>query len=84
MIPERIKTFLENQKGQNRLFVDTNEILKALENKDVTLHTKIISRVRESNGESKTVETTPGRMILADSLPNNEKINFSIIIIKLF
>ena len=69
----------ENQKGQNRLFVDTNEILKALENKDVTLHTKIISRVRESNGESKTVETTPGRMILADSLPNNEKINFSII-----
>jgi len=69
----------ENQKGENRLFIDTSEILKALENKDISLHTKIISRVKDSKGNLIKVETTPGRMILADSLPNNENINFSII-----
>jgi len=69
----------ENQKGENRFFLDINEIYKALENKNVSLHTKIISRVKDSNGEVSKVETTPGRMILANSLPKNEKINFSII-----
>ena len=68
-----------NQKGENRFFLDINEILKALENKDVTLHTKIISRVIDSQGESSKVETTPGRMLLADSLPKHEKISFSLI-----
>jgi DNA-directed RNA polymerase subunit beta' len=68
-----------NQKGENRSFLDTNEILKALENKVVTLHTKIISRIRNSIGEISKVETTPGRMILANALPKNEKIDFSLI-----
>ena len=69
----------ENQKGENRFFLDINEILKALENKDISLHTKIISRVKDYQGQVSKVETTPGRMILANSLPKNEKINFSII-----
>ena len=68
-----------NQKGENRFFIDTNEILKALENKDVTLHTKIISRIKNSKGEISKVETTPGRMILANALPKSEKIDFSLI-----
>ena len=68
-----------NQKGENRFFLDTNEILKALENKDVTLHTKIISRIKNSIGEISKVETTPGRMILANALPKSEKIDFSLI-----
>ena len=69
----------ENQKGENRFFLDINEILKALENKDITLHTKIISRVKNSKEEISRVETTPGRMILANSLPKNENIDFSLI-----
>ncbi len=69
----------ENQKGENRSFLDINEIHKALENKDVSLHTKIISRIKDLHGNYSKVETTPGRMILADALPQNDKINFSII-----
>ncbi len=69
----------ENQKGENRSFLDTNEILKALENKDISLHTKIISRIKDYNGIVSKIETTPGRMILANSLPKHKKINFSLI-----
>ena len=36
---------------------DTNEILKALENKDVSLHTKIFCRVKNFNGDFSKVET---------------------------
>ena len=69
----------ENQKGENRFFLDINEILKALENKDVTLHTKILCRIKNYENEILKVETTPGRMILANSLPKNKNINFSLI-----
>jgi DNA-directed RNA polymerase subunit beta' len=69
----------ENQKGQNRFFLDINEILKALENKDVSLHTKIQSRIKDFNGDVSKVETTPGRMILSDALPKNKNIDFSLI-----
>ena len=69
----------ENQKGQNRYFLDVSEIMKALENKDITLHTKIISRIKNFKGDILKVETTPGRMILANCLPKNENINFALI-----
>ena len=65
-----------NQKGEGRSFVDTNEILKAIELKDITLHTKINVRIKNFDGSYSKVETTAGRMLLADSLPKNEKINF--------
>jgi len=68
-----------NQKGENRFFLDINEILKALENKDVSLHTKIISRVKNYKGEISKIVTTPGRMILSDALPKNENIDFPLI-----
>tara|TARA_Y100001970_G_scaffold21944_1_gene25255 strand:- start:17988 stop:22109 length:4122 start_codon:yes stop_codon:yes gene_type:complete len=69
----------EKQKGENRSFLDINEILKALENKDITLHTKIISRFKDSSDIIHRVITTPGRMILADALPNNKNISFELI-----
>ena len=69
----------DNQKGENRYFLDISEILKALENKDVSLHTKIISRIKNFKGELLKVETTPGRMILSDALPQNENISFDLI-----
>ena len=68
-----------NQKGEGRKFIDTNEILKAIEVKDITLHTKIYVRIKNFDGSYSKVETTAGRMLLADSLPKNEKINFNLI-----
>ena len=69
----------ENQKGQGRSFIDLNEIMKALENKDITLHSKIYARKNDFFNKNNLVETTPGRMILGDILPKNEKINFNMI-----
>ena len=68
-----------NQKGEGRNFLDTNEILKAVELKDISLHSKINVRIKNFDGSFLKVKTTAGRMLLADSLPNNEKINFSLI-----
>ena len=68
-----------NQIGEKRSFVDLNEILKALENNDVTLHSKISARIVNFSGQFERVETTPGRMILGSILPKNEKINFQMI-----
>ena len=69
----------ENQKGEGRYFLDLNEILKALENKDISLHSKIIVRVKSFDLSVSKVQTTAGRMILADALPKNKNINFSIL-----
>ena len=68
-----------NQKGEGRYFVDLNEVVKALENKDITLHTKIYARIKKFNGEYEKVETTPGRMILGDVLPINSNINYQMV-----
>ena len=69
----------EKQIGEGRSFLDLNEILKALENNDITLHSKIIARVETSEGNLLKVETTPGRMILGNILPKNKNINYEMI-----
>ncbi len=68
-----------NQKGEGRYFVDLNEILKALENKDVSLHTKIFARIKTFDGNFIKTETTPGRMILGNVLPSNKNISYEIV-----
>jgi len=69
----------EKQIGEGRSFVDLNEILKAIENEDVTLHSKIIARIQTPEGNLSKVETTPGRMILGNILPKNKNINYEMI-----
>ncbi len=69
----------DNQIGQGRYFVDLNEIQKALENGDVSLHSKIKARIKNFNNETIKVDTTPGRMILGDILPKNKNINYEMI-----
>ncbi|SVA44020.1 uncharacterized protein METZ01_LOCUS96874, partial [marine metagenome] len=69
----------ENQKGEGRYFLDLNEILKAFENKDISLHSKINVRVKNFDQSVLIVQTTAGRMILADALPKNKNIDFSIL-----
>ncbi len=68
-----------NQLGEGRKFVNLDEVIKALENKDINLHTKIFARVFDFESNQKIVETTPGRMILAEVLPKNKHIDFSLI-----
>ena len=70
----------DKQIGEGRNFIDLNEILKALENGDVSLHTKINARVTNSDGDNLKVITTPGRMILGNILPKNNYINYEMII----
>ena len=69
----------DNQKGEGRNFIDTNEVLKALELKEITLHSKINVRFNFNENNSKKIQTTAGRMLLADSLPKNSKITFDLI-----
>ena len=69
----------DKQIGEGRIFIDLNEILKALENNDVNLHSKIIARIETYEGNLSKVETTPGRMILGNILPKNKNINFEMI-----
>ena len=66
-------------KGEGKYFVDLNEIIKALDNGYVTLHTKILARIKNFDSSFKRIETTPGRMILGDILPRNENINYELI-----
>ncbi len=68
-----------NQKGEGRSFVDLNEIEKALENGDVSLHSKIYARIKNNSEQNIKVETTPGRMILGNILPKNKNITYDII-----
>ncbi|PPR45678.1 MAG: DNA-directed RNA polymerase subunit beta' [Alphaproteobacteria bacterium MarineAlpha5_Bin7] len=69
----------KNQKGENKFFVDLDEIIKALENHDIALHTRIVTRVKGFDSNVKKVETTAGRMMLGNLLPKNENIDFDLI-----
>ena len=70
----------ENEPGEGMLISDMSEVHQALEAKAVTLHTKIVSRVPQTdeNGKQymKRFETTPGRMLLGETLPQSSKVPF--------
>ncbi|NEL80351.1 MAG: hypothetical protein G3W61_29370, partial [Xanthomonas perforans] len=56
------------------------EVHQALFNGAVTLHTKIVSRVPQTDEDGKQYlkryETTPGRMLLGETLPHSHKVPF--------
>lgn len=70
----------ENEPGEGMMISDMAEVHQALEAKAVTLHTKIISRVPQTDEDGKTYlkryETTPGRMLLGECLPKSSKVPF--------
>jgi DNA-directed RNA polymerase subunit beta' len=69
--------------GEGMMFADMDEIEHALTANMVTLHSKIVTRFEtvdeEGNPVRQRVETTPGRMMLANLLPKNHKIGFDIV-----
>jgi DNA-directed RNA polymerase subunit beta' len=70
----------EGEPGEGMLISDMVEVHQALHAKAVTLHTKIISRVPQTdeagNQYMKRFETTPGRMLLGECLPKSSKVPF--------
>jgi DNA-directed RNA polymerase subunit beta' len=71
---------LEGEVGQDMTFVDTAEIMHALNQKVVTLHTKIKARRRirwaDGHEEVSIVNSTPGRIIVSELLPKNSNMTF--------
>src|SRR6195952_4743435 len=72
----------DGEVGEGSLFSDIGEIEHALAAKSVTLHTRIKGRAwtydQDGNRVSKIFETTPGRMILGQILPQHNKIPFDV------
>jgi DNA-directed RNA polymerase subunit beta' len=73
----------EGEPGEGKAFCDMGEIEAALAAEVITLHTKIQARYRtvDANGKPVTVrvQATPGRMMLAEMLPRNPNVPFSLI-----
>jgi DNA-directed RNA polymerase subunit beta' len=71
----------EGEPGEGMIFTDVAEVQQALDNKVVTLHTKIKCRYRSvnENNESQVeiVESTPGRMLISELLPRNPNLTFA-------
>jgi DNA-directed RNA polymerase subunit beta' len=73
----------EGEPGEGMVFSDVAEVLQALENKIVTLHSKIRCRYTsvDENGNRATrlVDATPGRMLLSEILPKHPMLPFALI-----
>ena len=70
-----------HHEGPKRVFSSTAEVLAALEEKSISLHTNIIAKVRMLDDSGTVVfrreETTPGRLIFWNSVPQTPLIPFS-------
>src|SRR5678809_1112209 len=70
----------EGEPGEGSMLADMAEVHQALAAGAVTLHTKIISRVPQTNEageqEMRRFETTAGRMLLGETLPKSHKVPF--------
>jgi DNA-directed RNA polymerase subunit beta' len=73
----------EGETGEGMAFANIAEIQMALDTKTVSLHAKIKARFTTVDADGNTVtqrmDTTPGRMLIAELLPKDAKIPFSLI-----
>jgi DNA-directed RNA polymerase subunit beta' len=69
----------DGEPGEGKSFDSVNEIRFALENQSITLHSKINYRLDGKVGEKNTFETTPGRVLISEELPENENVKFDIV-----
>lgn len=69
--------------GEGSLLSGVQEIHQALQAKTISLHAKITTRVEQADETGKRylkrVETTAGRMLIAEALPKSHKVPFEII-----
>lgn len=73
----------EGEPGEGMILGDMAEVHQALFNGAVTLHTRITSRVPQTDEDGNTYmkrfETTPGRMLLGECLPKSHKVPFDVV-----
>ena len=74
---------MEKEPGEGRIFGGVSEVQHALAAKTVTLHSKVKGRFTSYDDAGKPVtkvyDTTPGRMILAEHLPQKPGIGFDLV-----
>jgi DNA-directed RNA polymerase subunit beta' len=73
----------QGEPGEGMLMSDMAEVHQALECGAVTLHTKIVARVPQTDEKGaqylKRFNTTPGRMLIGECLPRSHKVPFEIV-----
>jgi DNA-directed RNA polymerase, beta'' subunit, predominant form len=73
----------EGEPGEGMLLADMAEVHQALYTGAVTLHSKIISRVPQTDEDGneylKRFETTPGRMLIGECLPKSHTVPFDVV-----
>ncbi|NLS26651.1 DNA-directed RNA polymerase subunit beta' [Sphingomonas sp. S2M10] len=73
----------EGEPGEGMLLADMAEVHQALNAGAVTLHSKITSRVPQTDEDGKSYlkryQTTPGRMLLGECLPKSHKVPFDVV-----
>ena len=73
----------EGEKGEGMMFGDVAEIEHALQSKAVSLHAYVKARYKTVDENNKpvtlVVETTPGRMLLAEELPRHPAVSFDLV-----
>jgi DNA-directed RNA polymerase subunit beta' len=73
----------EGEPGEGMLLADMAEVHQALHVGAVTLHTKVISRVpqtdEQGNEYQRRFETTPGRMLIGECLPKSHTVPFDVV-----
>ncbi|HIF24862.1 MAG TPA: DNA-directed RNA polymerase subunit beta' [Micavibrio sp.] len=78
-----LSLILDGQKGEGMIFRGTGEIQHAMAMGVLSLHAKIKCRYETVNEEgekyTEIVESTPGRMLIADLLPRHPEVPFSMV-----
>ena len=73
----------EGEKGEGMILADSEEIEHALNENVVSLHAKIKTRYEtvdtDGNPITRRVESTPGRMLLAELLPRHPKVPLELV-----
>jgi DNA-directed RNA polymerase subunit beta' len=73
----------EGQPGEGKAFGEISELMHALHQKVITLHSKIRYRWLGLDGKGNMVrkwyETTPGRVLLGQVLPKSTKVSFDVV-----
>jgi DNA-directed RNA polymerase subunit beta' len=73
----------EGEPGEGMILADIAEVHQALHVGAVTLHSKITTRVPQVDEKGREfmrrVDTTPGRMLIAECLPKSHKVPFEVV-----
>ncbi|MBL8564348.1 MAG: DNA-directed RNA polymerase subunit beta' [Hyphomicrobiaceae bacterium] len=78
-----VSMILDGEPGEGMVFGSVGEIRHALEARAISLHAKVKGRVTSYDEEGKPyteiAETTPGRMILGELLPQKPNVKFALV-----